>query len=170
MWCEYTEEHTRMHALLNTRWGRVKVWVIDEMKVLAQLAHHSPSVTKHERSDLSPIQSLIHSPVSLHTQPFTLISHFPLQSFSPLFGPIIFVCALLLLLSLCSSPFIYSIISHLHSVSFLFMLLSYLSLWNVFHPLPSLVCFCHHHVQRPAGLSLSLRNPSVSQQINCNYT
>lgn len=120
-----------------------------------------------------PIRSLIHSRLPSRSTFHSLISHFPLQSFSPLFGPIIFVCALLLLLSLCSSPFIYSIISHLHSVSFLFMLLSRLMhmllfLWNVFYPLPSLVCFCHHHVQLPSGL-LSLRNPSVRQQINCNY-
>lgn len=77
---------------------------------------------------------------------------------------------------LCSAPpalplqlslyIYYNFPSSFHIISFM---LSYrlvhmlLSLWNVFYPLPSLVCFCHHQVQLPSGCSLSLRNPKCRQ-------
>lgn len=135
------------------------------------LAHHSPSVTTHEEWPLLPFGVWFTPRLPSHSTFHSLISHFALQSFPPLFGPIIFVCALLLLLSLCCSPFIYSIIFHLHSLSFPFMLLSrlmhmLLSLWNVFYPWPSLVCFCHHKAQLPSGLSVLQCQPTDKLQLH----
>ncbi len=65
---------------------------------------------------LSPL--LFHFPS--HSTLHSIISHFPLQPFSFLFGPIIFLFAALLLLSVSPSFFIWCrIISHLHSISVL---------------------------------------------------
>lgn len=143
---------------------------MDETQVLTQLAHHSASVTKHERSDLSSHSEFDSLPcLPPHSTFHSLISHFPLQSFSPLFGPIIFVCALLLPLSLCSSPFIYAIISHLHSVSFLFMLLS-----RLVHMLPiSLKCILSAFpacLFPPSPRATALGPLFVSQKPECQPT
>ena len=66
------------------------------------------------------VSSLLFLYLLSHSTFPSIISHFSPQPFPPLFGPIIFLFALLLLPSVYASSFIYcGIISHLRSVLFL---------------------------------------------------
>ena len=90
----------------------------------------------------------------------SIVSHFPLQPFSPLFGPIIFLSAL------CPrSPYSYIVWYNFPSSFRIISLMppssslcscTLLSLPTVFSPVLFPVCSCHHHIWLPLATVKSL--------------
>lgn len=158
---------------------------MDEMGEFPQLAHHSTSAMKH-RGNVPSSVSLFRahhcfSFISSHTQPFSLSSLIFHHSILPSLGPIIFLSALLLLFPGSPSFIQCGIISHLHSISFLAyhfcifhpLLCTYkyspLSLHTAFTQSPPCLFSTISTYDCP-WVELSVRNLSLSQQINYNYT